>query len=414
MVINSIILNNCNELFKASLLYKIYNIEVFKKFTTELFDTYSRCNLCFNVSGMNIIDLFELKRYQGANIYIKNSALNNYYNEKSNPDLHETIDCINSLSDAISYDNTIDFTEWRPFIPVGSIQYNALVIFSGPSLMNFFTDVPTEFFTEYIKSDITEYSDKMLMKDYCEEYFDVEKIINKCSYIFYYDLILKNTERHFGTTDILNQTMNGLEYFDEFSSVVNDPEKSTAVMSKIVYPTGYVSFFNDDKSVYVNQLKELKKYYDSGIELESIYGYFVVSSSFEVFLDFAIGTNFISSSEPLKLMIDKTIDPYIPDELSNKYETRITELINNLCNIKKMSKDLSMEFKILNIQAGCNIKYILKIPFDKLNDDFYEITKNIFQDKEIVKYSDYRMEEILHILLVITELTSRINNFLNK
>ena len=414
MIINSVTLSNYSEILN-SIIFSNYDKKLLSQFKHELFTVYSRINLSFDVSDLSPIEVFQIKSSLGGIISTKDIYTKNFMKQEEYPDLYESIDNMIELSVEISNDEDVkpEFNLWEPFLPIGTKRYDVYIIFSGVSLMNFLTTDPIQFLSGFLKKDLESNGESFISNGNEEEYIDIDKLNNELAKKLY-EGVYKDILNSISDVDVLAQIINEETYFKKVKNERKENQVTNVIMNQVISPVGMLNFFQNDKSRFVDQLKNLKSYINGDYgDTSNVYFYFTLISSFDVFLDFYLNTDFVNTHEPIKMLIDRDMEENIPDVILRKYNKRIIDVIKIMKNITVTEKRLSL-IEILNfISCGTKICYIIKFPLGT-----YISNKSIFFDKLImsssVKEDSSESNEIGYIINEIIKSIKSILSFVNK
>lgn len=296
-------------------------------------------SVSFIISDINIIETMMLRRMSKF-ITIKSEYISNLYKFEKNATRFNGINDVIGLSAAINDDSDIKDDAANHILPVGCIKYRLLCTFKGSGVLAVTNSFIEKAFVDGEKT-MTEFK---------------EEIINKN--------LANNLMANLYQT--LQTTMYDFDQYTDFALIkhyfnyVNIDQN--CIVSQINSPSGQVDLCGSDKTKLNNQVARLinnvKEHKESDID-------FVVTicSTFRVFAEFFIKTDFVTAYEDLKVIANDE-DINLPFDIKDKYSERIKELLKPIVEFRKNIRNDSQDnmHKPCLIIDGQNIKFNIKIP----------------------------------------------------
>lgn len=296
-------------------------------------------SISFVISDINAIEVLMLRRMTKY-ITIKDEYTDNMYKEENYPVRFNGINTVLDLANKINQDDDIKDNANNYILPMGCIKYKLLCTFKGTGIL-----AVTNSFIEKAFIDgetiMTSFKETVLNKNLA-------------------DNLLENLYQTLQTNMYDFDQYTDFALIKHYFNYVNIDK--TCVVSQINFPGGQVDLCGSDKNKLNIQLAKLisnvKEHKETDID-------FIVTicSTFRVFCEFFIKTDFITSYEDFKAIADAD-DINIPFDIKDKYAERIRDVLKPAIDFRKSIKNDSKDnmHKPCLIIDGQNIKFNLKIP----------------------------------------------------
>lgn len=296
-------------------------------------------SVSFIISDINIIETMMLRRMSKF-ITIKEEYISNIYKPEQGIGRFNGINDVIQLADTINDDSDIKDDSKNHILPVGCIKYKLLCSFKGAGVLAVTNSFIEKAFVDGDKT-MTEYKEEVVGRNLANN-------------------LLENLYQ------TLQTNMYDFDQYTDFALIKHyfkyvDIDK-TCLVSQVNSPGGQLDLCGSDKGRLNSQLAKLinnvKKYKETDIEF-----ILTICSTFRVFSEFFIKTDFIVSYEDFKVIANDE-DINIPFDIKDKYAERIKECLKPIVDFRKSIKNNSKDnmHKPCLIIDGQNIKFNIKIP----------------------------------------------------
>lgn len=299
----------------------------------------------FVISDINIIELLILKKLTNK-ITILDRNIVNMYNSEKEPERNIEISKLLKLTNDINSDEDINNDISNYIIPVGCIKHTILCTFKGTGIL-----AVTNSFLEKLFMESTGNNGETKIMDIYKEDVINKNLANN---------IIKNIY------PLLQTTMYDFDQYTDFTLIknyfnyvnINKP----CVVAQVNSPGGQLDLCGSNKTTLnyqlANVIKAVKEFKETDMDyIVTIY------STFLVFSEFLIKTDFVTCYEDLKVIAnDEAI--YLPFEVKQKYQERINDALVPTVNFRKSiaNDDFNNMHKPCLILSGQYIKFNIKIP----------------------------------------------------
>lgn len=296
-------------------------------------------SVSFTISDINIIETMMLRRMSKF-ITIKEEYIDNIYKIEQGVGRFNGINDVIKLTNTINEDSDIKDDSKNNILPIGCIKYRLLCSFKGAGVL-----AVTNSFIE-------------------KAFVDGDKTMST----FKEDVVGRNLANNLlaNLYQTLQTNMYDFDQYTDFALIKHyfnyvNIEK-TCLVSQVNSPGGQLDLCGSDKGKLNSQLAKLintvKEYKETDIDF-----IVTVCSTFRVFSEFFIKTDFVIAYEDLKVIADNE-DISIPFDIKDKYSERIKECLKPIVDFRKSIRNDSKDnmHKPCLIIDGQNIKFNIKIP----------------------------------------------------
>lgn len=393
MKINNVIERNLNLIYNSIKEGKT-NKEFPIKLGNNMTKLFSRAFITLEISDITILETFYLKLFSNDNIII----LDTYRNSNNINVLSDSINSLETLSNAITNDNDIKIKPDNSLLPVGCINQHLLVTFTGHTLCNIIGVIPELFFDELDKGNDS-----------------ISDIIIKQFMTNFYKYMSKNITN----IDILTDSIIDTNYYKYINNELS------VSLSEVKTPYGLISFFGKKSSNISTEVDECKKLFnknnlllfDNQIPYLNTELYFEITCSFYTFL--VLFTILPSSSfidwEDFKILMSSNnklfLNPTsIPNNL-DKYKLRLNSKVLEFID-RRNSISNNKEYNLLKYNLILNssmFKFTLKLSLNDISNKINVLNSNYLNNN----ISNYLNTELYYIYNNIMNLSKKIYSILN-
>ena len=339
----------------------------------------NHCLISFEISELTTIEMYYLKHFSSS-IHILDKTFSNFINAEKEYDINQKISGLLMLHDELINDSDIDdsVNSITNILPIGCTSYKVIANFKGPSIMSITGGFVEKIFTSEDGLD--------------DIYIGNSLMVDRISRLFY-ESFYSFIANKYGEIDLVTEFMTTRKFYNYSENICD--------LAYLNTPYGEITFFETDQDKLAKQLKSIKeKQKNSPYWVEKLmYVTFICNTTFDVFMDMYLNTNYVVDHEDLKIILAND-SVSLSDNIVDKYKARISNSMDYLLSYKKgLINSDSMDLNKLNfIFNGNKIKYSLQIPLS-----------NII---EFTNQYNSTIDEIIHALNTIRSIYDTVKNLI--